>query len=221
MVGPSNGTSDELSSIVAAWRLAPDSWPLPEAASDTDIADAERRLGRPLPAELRALYGISNGPNPLGGNLAIQPLSSVEGEGLVGMGERLRGWGWPIPDEVLVFGDNGGEEQFGLWYPAGAEADASTPVVMVGAVFEPACMVLAGTSLTRFLRAWSGYYLVLIDAPIAALDELGLPAHLRTIDDEAGVARYFAWADPDLPELDPDPYARGLDRDGIALLMRR
>jgi hypothetical protein len=92
---------------------------------------------------------------------------------------------------------------------------------MVGAVFAPACMALAGTSLTRFMRAWSGYYLVSGDAPVAALDALGLPAHLRTMDDETGFAPYFAWADPDLSEPEPDPYSRGLDRDEIASSMRR
>ena len=213
--------ASELATIVAAWRLAPDPWPLAPAASEAEIAAAERALGRPLPYDLRALYALCNGPNPLGGNLAVHPLSAVEGEGLVGMSDRLREWGWPIPDELLVFGGNGGEEQFGLWYPAGADPAASAPVVMVGAVFEPACMALAGTSLTRFLRAWSGYYLVLEDAPAAALDMLGLPAHLRTMDDEAGIAPYFSWADPDLPEPDPDPYAPGLDPDQIALLIAR
>jgi hypothetical protein len=219
MFESSGEASDGLSAIVEAWRLAAD--PLPPPASEAEIAGTERDLGRPLPAELRALYALCNGPNALGGNLAVHPVSPEEGEGLVGMGDRLREWGWPIPDELLVFGGNGGEDQFGLWYPAGTDSAAVAPVIMMGAVFEPACMALAGTSLTRFLRAWSGYYLVLVDAPVAALDALGLPAHLRSMDDEAGIGPYFSWADPDLAEPDPDPYSRGLDRDQIAALITR
>jgi hypothetical protein len=88
---------------------------------------------------------------PLRGNLMVDPLSDTEGGGLFGLGDRLRSWDWPVPDEVLMFGGNGADDQFGLWYPAGTPASEPTPVVMIGAVFEPASLALAGTEFARFL----------------------------------------------------------------------
>lgn len=136
----------------------------------------------------------------------------AEGErGLIGFGDRLRAWGWLIPSELLMFGGNGADELFGVWYPPEASSDDEVPVVMVGSVVEPACLSLAGTDLPRFLVGWSSYYLVLDEAPSRAFDTLGLPASLRRARPDASIASYLAWADPQLPDPDPDPYARGLD----------
>ena len=168
-------------------------------------------LTRALPSEVAEVYRFSNGMTALGGNLAIEPL-----EEMVGFSGRLRTWDWPIPDEVVVFGGNGGDELFGLWLPPDARTLSSAPVVMIGSVFEPACMALVGRTVSGFLRAWSGHYLDLLDAPQQSFAALGLPVHLRGTHDQSGWAPYFEWADPSLPDYDPDPYSRGLDARGIA-----
>ena len=131
----------------------------------------------------------------------IEPLSGEADSGLVGMSDRLRGWDWPIPDELLVFGTDGGGDPFGLWYPPAAESDDPAPVVRVGAIFEPICMALAGTELTRFLLGLTAYYLTLEDAPSEALDALALPEPLRVIDEDGDLAPYVRWADPELEDL--------------------
>jgi hypothetical protein len=210
--------------VLAAWRLSAARGELGEAASEGTIAEAERALGRPVPYDLKVLYRFSNGMGPLGGNLAVVPLHDTEhadGEeiGLVNLGDRLRSWDWPIPDEVLVFGGNGGDDQFGIWYPSGAPADGPTPVVMIGSIFEPGCLALAGTDLPKFLLAWSGYYLALLDAPTEALDALGLPDSLRRIDKDGSFAPYFRWADPSLPDPVPDPYSQRMDAEEIAAVI--
>jgi hypothetical protein len=210
----------ELDRVLAAWRLSPASHQFEEPADEPTIAAAERALGRLLPDGLRALYQFSDGMAALGGNLTVEPLTGSEDAGLVGLSDRLREWGWPIPDEVLVFGGNGGSDQFGAWYPVDASSGGPTPVVMIGSVFEPACLALAGTDLPRFLLAWSAYYLIVDDAPAEALDALGLPASLRAIDEEAGLAPYFKWADPGQIDHEPDPYERGLDAAGFAELIK-
>jgi hypothetical protein len=214
----------ELERVVAAWRLSAASDELAKPASEETIAEAERALGRPVPDGLKTLYRFSNGMGPLGGNLTVVPLLDTEradGEeiGLVNLGDRLRSWDWPIPDEVLVFGGNGGDDQFGIWYPSGAPADGPTPVVMVGSIFEPGCLALAGTDLPKFLLAWSGYYLALLDAPTEALDALGLPDSLRRIDADGSLAPYFRWADPALPDPEPDPYSQRMDAGGVAAVI--
>jgi hypothetical protein len=210
--------------VLAAWRISAESDELAEPASEETIAEAERALGRPVPDDLKTLYRFSNGMGPLGGNLAVVPLldtDHADGEeiGLVNLGDRLRGWDWPIPNEVLVFGGNGGDEQLGLWYPSGAPADGPTPVVMIGSIFEPGCLALAGTDLPDFFLAWSGYYVVLLEAPAEALDALGLPGSLRKIDADGSLAPYFRWADPSLPDPEPDPYSQRLAVEDIAAII--
>lgn len=208
--------SEALDRVLTAWRLSPASHQLQAPpAADEAIAEAERAVGRPLPHALKALYGFGNGISALGGNLEVVPLFDGETGGLVDFGTTLRSSQWPIPDQVLAFGSNGADEQFGLWYPPASTADGPMPVVMIGAVFEPPCLALVGTDLPQFLRAWSGYYLVLLEAPSEALDALGLPDALRRIP-EGGMAPYFRWADPALPDPDPDPYSRGMDAQEIA-----
>lgn len=209
--------SNRLDIVLAAWRLSPASHQFRDPATDEAIAEAERSLGRAIPDSLKSLYRFANGMSALGGNLGVESLLDSKGGGLVYLGDRLRSWHWPIPEEVLMFGGNGADEQFGLWYPPGAPADGPMPVVMIGSVFEAACLALAGTDLPRFLLAWSGYYLVLDEAPTEALDALGLPEALRRLDEDASLAAYVGWADPALPDHDPDPYSRGVDAfsDGI------
>jgi hypothetical protein len=53
---------------------------------------------------------------------------------------------------------------------------------------------------------------VLTEAPSSSLDALGLPGPLRHLDDDAGFRPSLSWVDSDLPDVDPDHYARGLDR---------
>jgi len=218
--------SQPLDRVLDSWRLSGPTHQLNEPADDRTIAEAERAVGRPLPDTLKRLYRFSNGMQPLGGNLVVVPLLDAERVdtevvGLVNLADRMRSWQWPIPDEVLVFGGNGAGDQFGLWYPHGSPSNGPIPVVMIGSIFEPACLALAGTDLPRFLIAWSGYYLVLLDAPTEALDALGLPESLRRTDADGGFAPYFRWADPSLPDPEPDPYERGMDAPGIAALIER
>ncbi len=211
---------DELDRVLEAWRLSPGIHYLPPPAIETEIALAEKQLGRQLPDDLRRLYEFSNGMEPMAGNLQFDTLVGGEMD-LVGNGDRLRSWQWPIPHDLLVFGGNGSDDLLGLWHPQDASPDWMTPVVMVGAIFEERSFALAGTDLVPFLRAWSGYYLQISEeAPVEALDALGLPKSLRPIDDPKGLAPYFQWADPMLPDHHPDPYARGMTELELADLIR-
>ncbi|WP_169983738.1 SMI1/KNR4 family protein [Microbispora sp. H10836] len=81
--------------------------PLPPPASAAALDRAERRIGRPLPADLRALYLIANGDavdhehrHLLGGDawLALEDLVAVHAalREPVWFGWDL-GWTWPRP----------------------------------------------------------------------------------------------------------------------------
>lgn len=210
--------SPDLAHVLEAWRLAPGHYFGPPVAAGA-LESAERHLGRPLPTSLVDLYSAGDGMSVLGGDLSINPLSGDMA--VPGFSEQLREWGWPIPPQVVAIGTNGGGNIFGLWYPDGADPTSLTPVVEIGQVFEPGCMALVGTDLHRFLLARTAYYVLLDDAPTAALDAIELPVGLRVVDHPDGLAPYFRWADPDLPNHDPNPYVDRLDANDIARLLER
>lgn len=206
----------DLVSILESWALSsvPEEWG--QGASDAELVEAERTLKVRLPPALRGIYQVSDGLSILGGNLNFHPLEPTEERlGLTNASDQLREWNWPIPQELLVFGDNGADELFGLWLLGAADQRISSPVVEVGEIFEAKAFAVVGTDLCRFLRAWTAFY-TLRDVQEEtvepeALDVLGVPNELREgADDGHLFRRFFAWADPDLPDVNPDPYKRGV-----------
>jgi hypothetical protein len=158
------------------------------------------------------------------GNLNFVPAVKGSQLRLIDYSEWLRDAEWPIPPEVLMFGGDGSDELFGLWYPRESSPGDPTPVVEIGSIFEPDCMAVAATSLSAFLRAWSGYFLAMCEAPEPALEALGLPKSLwgqpSKLHSEA-IAPYLAWADPELQRKNPDSYRDRLDADGVRALLGR
>lgn len=200
-----------LMSLIQAWSLSPDLNSIPAHANEHDLRSAEKRIGHRLPPSLRELYGITNGPYLLSGNLRIFPMHPAEtGLGLISASEQLREWKWPIPEEVLVFADDGSEGLFGIWLPETRSEGLGHPIVEIGSVFEPECMAIAGTDLAPFLLGWTAYYSLLLEADHHVLDAIGVPPSLRDeeLDDEL-FAQLRRWADPGLPDPYPDPYEKG------------
>ena len=200
----------ELQSLLACWALSRKHHEFCRGATDAEIVRSEQVLGRTLPVALRALYEMSNGLSLVGANLNIFPLESGEDDelALVSASMKLREWGWNVPDELLVFGDDGSESLFGIWLPRTAGASGDGVIIELG---ECESMAIAGSSLCRFLRGRTGYYLLSEDAPEAALDALGLPRELRNDDpDDEVVALITRWADPDIEDPLPDPYESGI-----------
>jgi hypothetical protein len=202
-----------LASLFAAWSASASLHQWERPASDQEIAAAEAALNRKLPPELRALYEAGNGLCLIRGSLNLYSLA-----GLIHEPAAEREAGVPLPDELLLFGYNGGEELFGLWLPARADSQAAVPVIEVGEEFEPRCMAVAGTDLVRFLTARSAYYLMCWEADTRALDLLGIPMSLRSdMPDEDLLADLIRWADPELADPEPNPYERGVDADELRI----
>jgi hypothetical protein len=171
---------------------------------------------------MRALYAMSDGLSLLQGNLNIYPLRAREtGLGLIGssavsLSEELREYEWRIPQELVVFGDNGGDESFGLWLPTSRSTTDPVPVIEIAEGGEAALeleerdgFAVIGTGLPNFLTSWSAYYLLLLEAETAALEALSVPESFwnREADDSL-MNDLLAWADPALPDPHPDPYQR-------------
>ena len=146
--------------LLAAWTAT--AWfhePGPPG-SPGDLESVEEAVRRRLPEALRQLYLRHDGGSWLGGDLALLPLLSGGDLSVARASAAHRGWGWPVPDEVVIFGSDGGGDPLGLWLPAAA---ARPVVVKIGAIFEPGGMGVVGEDLNAFLRAWTAYYLLLPD----------------------------------------------------------
>jgi hypothetical protein len=192
------------------------------------LSATEGALGRRFPPDLSDLYSESDGCELLEGNLNFVPLATKAGTiGLADLSDELRGNGWAVPDELLVFGSDGQGNQLGIWVPANAANDAAAPIVMLGAIFNRAqCTAVFGTDLPRFLRSWTIYYTLLDGAPDAstarALELLGVPLAWRErVPDDRLLAQILRSVDPDLPSFEPDPYVHGLTAEELRSMYGR
>ncbi len=213
-------TTPDIPRVLRAWRAAGAHVDLAEPADEALVARAESELGLPLPPAVRDLYAASNGMSLASGDLLLHPL--VGPEGVTTASRRLRSWDWPVPEELLVLGDNGGDEVIGVWVVPEARR---TLVVMMGSPTEEPDLAVLGTSLGGFLAAWSAYFLPLGDpgddpAVADCLAELGAPAPLTSPDDEEHFLRLLAWASPGLPDPRPDPYERPVSPAELTRLAR-
>jgi SMI1 / KNR4 family (SUKH-1) len=166
------------------------------AISGAEWSSVEEALGRPLPEELREFLEEAADRELLGGNLKVYPLVPPEGDeealALTTASDLLRSWDWPVPDEMVIFGDNGQGDSFGLWLPR--DGGARPIVVEIGEVFEDACLAVVGDGLDSFVRGCTGYDTQLGDRDL----------------DEEDFYEILGRANPGLPDPRPDPYERGL-----------
>jgi hypothetical protein len=195
--------------LMRAWELSPQLHELQPGAAAARVDAVERSLGRKFSEATVTLYRLVNGASLFNGNIRLFPLD--EAELCVANASPLhRSWNWSIPDELILVGDNGAGDPFGLWLPDGPAERGQ--VVEAGRMFDSGSFAVAATSLDRYLQARTAYYLLLIGADAAVLDTLGMPRGLRTSGgDEPNDRALLDWADPDRPDGTADPYEAGLD----------
>ena len=115
---------DVLDDVLHAWRLTSALHTTGDPLGEAGLLAAEARLGRALPTDLRRVYAFSDGFDGFAGNIRIErALVATD------FAEDLRDAGWDIAPECLVFGGNGSDEHWALWYPEGAAPDDPTPVI--------------------------------------------------------------------------------------------
>ena len=197
--------------VLAAWRRTARLHRFADPLDDAGLARAEARLGRELPADLRRLYGASDGFDGFDGSLRIQAALRA-----ADLADDLRDSGWVIGPELLVFGSDGAGDHYALWYPDGASSEQPTAVVEVGEIFEDGGLALVGTSLPRFLRMITAFHLVQ-EAEWDAASDMGVPSSL--LRPAKRLAPFVAWADPSLPFQEPDPYVQRLTTADVARLL--
>jgi hypothetical protein len=207
-IGRTPQASIRIGQVVTAWSLATQvSRGSPGGATSTALAAAERTLFHPLPPDLRELYGAYDGGDFLGGNINLLPIHPTTGDdyALTTAADLLRAWQWTVPHELLIFGGNGSEMEYGLW-----RRDPHVRNPLIVAIGEAQGLAVVGDSLAGFLAGHSAYYLL-----IYATQGYDLEPALDALDD-----RLLNWANPNLPDKEPDPYARSLSRDQINEIAR-
>ena len=207
--------ADVLEKVLAAWIASPELHSPNPGATPAGLERAQSEIGRPLPETAVGLYREVDGGSLLHGNLNLLPLLP-EGVtlALTTSSDILRSWDWQIPDELLIFGDDGAGDQLGIWLPTAR--NARPLIVQVGEIYgdEPN-LAIVGDDLASFLLARTAYYLLLLsdeEDTSAALAALDLPEHLHELDGDGDddLFELLAWASPELPDARPDPYVRGL-----------
>ena len=203
--------TEKMQRVLKAWELSKElhyEYPVPAATSET-LTEAERVLGYHLPESMRTLYLTHNGGGFLGGNVNHWPLFPFDENPLaITTGTaQLREWNWDLPPELLVIGDDGSDGTYGLWIDDPLSLE---PIVLevdgTGGAF-----AVVGDDLASFLVGRSAFYLLGYASNgldlTATLDTLEVPSELRRMD--LGDEQYhavFRWANPNLPEIDPDSY---------------
>lgn len=204
-----------LASVVNSWRLS-GICDLGPGATDSELKEAEKKLRRKFPPALIDLYRQCNGAYILGGNIMIDPLDGKK-LSVVQSSDFLREAKWPIPDEAVVFGTDGSGDLFALWLPTDR---IERPIVIeVGSIFQPGSFSIVGTSLSRFLRSRTAYYLLLEECEGSAIDAINVPSRFKEcapdkLDDDVYEA-IFRWSDPDLPDFPLSPYDAHLTADDV------
>lgn len=189
--------------------------------TDEALDALEAALGRALPPEVRAVYRlVGRDASPvISANLDMAPL--LDGEAAVATHtEELRGWGWVIPQEVVVFAGDGGGRVYGLWLPE--EGARRHPILLLDTGDDDGPdMGIVAQDLPAFtateLILTGGMWTAERDGRIQEL--LGLPDELRGDPDDrlpAGEVPADAdsvvtdpilrWASPDVPEVAYDIY---------------
>jgi SMI1-KNR4 cell-wall len=204
--------AEKMQRVLKAWELAAElnyDYPVP-AASPEMLAEAEQALGYRLPESTQVLYSVHDGGWYLGGNIVIERLFP-DGENSIGLTagtEQLREWGWTLPSELLVFGGDGSDGTYGLWM----EKSADREPIVVETVDAGGSFAVVGDDLANFLVGRSAYYLLLYADyfnPTNALDTLEVPNELRGTDlDDEHYHAVWRWANPNLPDADPNSYDR-------------
>jgi hypothetical protein len=207
-------SDDLLDRVLHAWTLASAFDHADPPAREADIAEAEERLGRELPEQLRRLYRAVGGGELAAAQTFLYPVVPGDGPDAISVatgGDLMRSWDWPIPEELVVFANNGTGDQFGVWLPAG-ESGARPVIVEVGEIFEEGCMAVVGDDLATFLAGRTAVYVRdVAEGPAreAAFDALGVPAALRAEEwEDADFYARLRWASPRLPHPEPDAYER-------------
>jgi len=200
-----------LDQLIAVWRETAELHELRRPCEESDLVRAEAVLGSRLPRVFKDLYRFSNGLSLNKGSLVILPLFEEGARlSLVSMSDQLREWQWPIPEDVVVFGDNGCGEPYGLWIGPHDSTRFPEPIVIVGEIFEPGSMGLYSQDLISFLLEETSEGLRLAGREFAIHENFGLGKD-SVLRQNSPVS---------IESSDRDPYRACLDAAGIERLLR-
>jgi hypothetical protein len=205
----------------SVWKTTPQLQKFQAGSDISQLIALESEIGIILPMSFRSIYTYSNGLSLFNGNLNIYPLKSNDNPfSITDATSQHRLWEWQIPNEVLLFGDNGSESLYGFWIPD-ADRNNILPIIEIGELFEPDCMSLVATNLENFLVVQTAYFLMVYSDELRVVAEnalklLGIPQILWSYDpDDETLKELRRWADPHLPNYEANPYSDRLNLDNL------
>jgi len=212
----------ELKELFQAWQLTSSLHSFNPPASEQSLLSVESELGFRIPQPLRELYLFSNGMHLFHGDLNLYPLQN--GNNTLSNASRQCSEWFKIPPDLLIFGDNGSDEHYGIWATKVNNEIFGFPIIEIGELYhDPACMVIVSTDLLPFLYGVTAFFTLLSDNNGEALDIIGFPINLRVDKNEVNdeyFARIRKWIDPMSPDLNPEPYTKGLNTYQVKSLFR-
>jgi hypothetical protein len=187
--------------VLAAWSVLAQAGYV-DFDDDGGVSDEEfeayRRAtgGGRLPKELRALYEISRSGFELD-ELCVR-ISPWPPEAATEHGVEEQE-GFPLPDQMQVFGDNTGDTVWTFWLQRDTTREPS-PVLVIED-YDVYSIRSAGnvTEFLKFVTARSLPWLVHEPTVAAAFDALGVPPELRSgsFEDSGLLTRLARWAEPE------------------------
>jgi len=230
---PTRSHVDRLERIAAVLPLIADDDEIGAPESDESLDALEAALGRSLPPEVRAAYGVLGGGTSLaGGSLVLEAFFAGEAP-VATHTDDLREWEWKIPIDVVVFGGDGGGQVFGLWLPTSATRRHPVLRLECGDDDGPDMGIVA-QDLPAFLAAEIASVPWEDDVADVVRRTLGLPEPLvealgRGIDEDVAspdaerqtIDPVLRWASPEVPEVAYDIYASRTTAEDVARIADR
>ncbi|MDC7125386.1 MAG: SMI1/KNR4 family protein [Spirochaetales bacterium] len=121
-----------------------------EPISMSEITEIEKKLCVIFPDDIKEVYTYSNGFDAFDGNLQLYPMAIDDDFCILNASNSHRSWDWPIPQEMVIFGDNGCGEPYGFWLSEG-KTETKCLIVQTGEIFEDKCLSIVANSFSDFL----------------------------------------------------------------------
>lgn len=126
-------------------------------AVESEFLAFQQAIGHPPPPSLAWLLSKTNGMTADHNNTNIASIRQEDAFSMMNQTLKAR-TSRGYPDEVLVIGDNGSDDKFALWIPAGPDRSQVPVLAITEFSWNPTCVQLVAYDLLPFLWARHAFY---------------------------------------------------------------
>jgi len=184
-------------------------------ATDEEIIEVETSLKVKFPVLLKELYKYSNGLYAFNGSLQLYPLNSDDFS-ILKASDVHRSWDWPVPNEMVLFGDNGQGEPFGLWFSS-EDKTKKNFVTQIGEIFEDKPLTILSNSFDDFIEIYFSTELLIEEPENYDLvkEFVDIDKSIIDIDEDKILFVIRDKINPELKKLKSDPYKDRLSAEEV------